>query len=143
MQPARKNETAEDLRHQNRAKHEIEIARQMTLVDLVAPLYRVDWAMFNRNDDLRGFGEYKFRKQRYDTTILGFRKWMTGVQLSEYSGVPFYLFVEWPEGLHWFKVDNGEEFPIKLGGSSRGQHGDIEPMVHIPSGRFKLLTRKE
>lgn len=140
-----RNETTEDLAHEAIAKSRIELERNVQIIKLSPVLYRVDWALFNHNDTLRGFAEYKFRSRRYDTLMLGARKWQTGCDMADFYDVPFYLFVDWPEGLYWYRwhpEDERPNFKVKLDGSSRGQNGDIEPCVHIPTDLFKLVSKK-
>lgn len=132
-----RNETAADLEHELHAAARIEAWAGATSVKLSESLYHVDWAFF-RNEELVAWGEYKRRAQRFPTLLLGVAKWRAGRALAKDTGVPFLLFVEWPDGLHY--CDTQEMmFPIKRGGNTRGQNGDIEPTYHIPVELFRRI----
>lgn len=132
-----RNESAADLERENAAKLVIERAWRVTGVKLSETLYGVDWA-FGRGGHLQAWGEFKARKQRYPTLLLSYAKWSKGMELWRWSGAPFVLFIEWPDGL-WY-VRNPKPTRIEFGGNSRGQNGDIEPVVHIPVDAFVRLT---
>lgn len=132
------NETPEDLAHEKAAAERIEAAWGVQCIKLSEALYGLDWAFF-RHSKLVGWGEYKHRSQRYDTLILSAAKWLKGCTLARESGKPFTLFVEWPEGLYWFSYIDAPVEGITMGGNDRGQNGDIEPVVHIPTATFKRL----
>ena len=136
-----RNETDADLARERAAGDIIASAWGVTTTKLSEALYGLDWAFF-RQDDLVGWGEYKHRSKRYDTLLLSAAKWMSGKFYAEQSGKPFILFVEWPDGLHW--LDTTPIKPvIRLGGNHRGQNGDLEPVVHIPTDAFKKFAHMQ
>ena len=129
-----RNESAADLANETQAAALITSNWSVSVVKLSERLYGLDWAFF-RDGTLSGWGEYKKRDTRYQTLLLSAAKYISGMQRAQWSGVPFVLFVEWPDGLFWYKCSN-EPLPILMSGNSRGQNGDIEPCVHIDSSLF-------
>lgn len=132
-----RNETQDDLAREGAAGRMIEAAWGVRCVKLSEALYSVDWAFF-RQERLVGWGEYKHRAKRYPTLLLSASKWFKGCQLARESGMPFTIFVEWPDGLYWHRAAI-ETLPITLGGSSRGQNGDLEPCVHFDTDLFRKV----
>lgn len=128
------NETQQNLDDESRAIKIIEREFKCDGIKMSKFLYRVDWAFF-RGQDLVAFGEYKKRSVRYPTLLISVAKVIDGRRLASEAGVPFILFVEWPDGLHYLKFTN-EKFKAVRGGNSRGQNGDIEPVYLIPSELF-------
>ena len=139
--PNRRFETAADLANEDEAARLIYEARGYTVSKVEAILYQIDWVMTNRDGELAGWAEYKRRSRKYDTLIIGLSKLLKGIQLSQYSGKPYYIFITWPDGLHYIKINNDEQFPITLARSDRVHNGK-EPMVEIPVSRFKLVEAK-
>jgi hypothetical protein len=66
----------------------------------------------------------------YPTLLLSAAKWKTGWDYADMFGVPFILFVEWHEGLFYLKTERSS-VKFGVGGNSRGQNGDFEPLVHL------------
>lgn len=132
-----RNETAADLTREFATAQVIEDLWQVKVVKLSERLYEVDWALF-RDDHLKAWAEFKHREKRYDTLLLSSAKWMRGRWLARETGVPFLLFVQWPDGLHWCQLGDGV-LPVVKGGNSRGQNGDIEPCVLIDTSTFKRM----
>jgi hypothetical protein len=132
-----RNETPLDLEREKEAARRIEAAWRVRVTKLSEIAYRIDWAI-DQNDRLVAWGEFKCRAKRYDTLMISASKWLHGLDLANASRRPFLLFVQWPDGLHWHRA-KAEELSILLGGNSRGQNGDIEPCIHIPADRFRLV----
>jgi hypothetical protein len=133
------NETVGDLAREKAAGERIESAWGVRCLKLSEALYGVDWA-FSRGSALVGWGEYKHRAKQYDTLILSAAKWLKGCALARESGRPFILFVDWPEGLYWFGHTDHPVEGIAISGNNRGQNGDIEPVVHLPTAAFRRLS---
>lgn len=132
-----RNETPTDLARELATAQVIEDLWQVKVVKLSERLYEIDWAFF-RGDDLKAWAEFKYREKRYDTLLLSSAKWMRGRWLARESGVPFLIFIHWPDGLYWYQCGDGV-LPIQKGGNSRGQNGDIEPCVLIDTSTFKKM----
>lgn len=133
-----RNETIQDLERQNAAKELICKTKICEAVDLSERLYEIDWA-FHRGGRLICLAEYKWRNKQYETVILSLAKSERGCSLSRSTGVPFLFFVEWPDTCpHYIRID-GQKFPVRIGGNARGQNGDIEPVIHIPTEKFKSI----
>lgn len=133
------NETPDDLAREKAAGEAIEAAWGVRCLKLSEALYGLDWAFF-RQGKLVGWGEYKHRSKRYATLILSAAKWHKGCEIANWSRKPFTLFVQWPEGLYWFNHTAIPVGEITMGGNDRGQNGDIEPVIHIPTEAFRKMS---
>lgn len=136
------NETQEDLANETAVADILKKAWNCEIVKLGSMLYNVDWAFF-KDSELVGFGEYKKRSAKKDPLILSYAKYLRGTHLAHSSGKSFILVIEWPDGIWYCNIKKGDEFPVKLTGSSRGQNGDMEPCVLIPLDRFKKVKHED
>jgi hypothetical protein len=137
------NESEEDLDRERNAAGIVEKEWGIDIQKLSPFLYQVDWAFF-KDKHLVGFAEYKWRSCVYDPFIISYAKWFRGMELAEVADVPFYFIVEWPNGIWYYrnKRSDAHTLPIKLGGNSRGQNGDLEPCIQISMNKFKQLRLK-
>jgi hypothetical protein len=76
--------------------------------------------------------------------MIGLHKLMTAQGLSRVSGLPCMLVVRWQDKIGMVKLPEGaipEWWHISNGGTTkRNDARDIEPVVHIPVARFKVLS---
>lgn len=133
-----RNETAEDLSRENEAAEAIAASLGVTVHKLSEALYGVDWA-FSYNGKVIAFAEFKARKKKYDTLLLSAAKYMKLIEIATSTGLPTYMVVRWDDGLWYYEINTKQHFPLEIGGNSRGQNGDIEPVVHIPTSEFSLV----
>jgi hypothetical protein len=101
--------------------------------------YELDYALL-RDGVLKCFVEVKCRtsaQATYPTVVQGMRKIVTGLNLAERSGVPFYYVVRWTDAIGYTSTFNGE---IRLGGRyDRGDDQDADLWMHIPVTQFVNL----
>lgn len=106
--------------------------------------YNVDYGMFV-NNELKCWLEVKCRyctKDQYDTYFISSKKIVNGITLSEATGKPFILAVEWKDKTGWMEIKR-DNFDIRIGGrSDRNDWQDIEPMAHFKTQDFVLLNRE-
>jgi hypothetical protein len=100
--------------------------------------YHIDWAIV-RDNEIKAFAEYKRRhnlKDRYETLMLSLNKWRNGRSLGADLGVPFFIIVEWDDGLYYYNTNI--ETPIYgFGGRlDREDLQDQEPVVFINTKLF-------
>lgn len=105
-------------------------------------LYSCDFAAM-REKAIHAWLEIKVRNASYATYLISLHKWMKGVELSEVSGKPFFLVVAWPvngqQVVMYYPVTR-EKVRVVLGGrKDRNDPADIEPMVEIPTERFRRV----
>ena len=102
--------------------------------------YRVDWAII-KNGHLAGWVECKKRnvpRRQYATLLLSLNKVLHGLQLSQTTGLPFILLVEWSDCIGWQKITAVEG--LSIGGRiDRDDWQDVEPVCHFPTEGFNLL----
>lgn len=132
------NETAEDLAREEAAANTLAEVWDVEVTKLSDMLYGMDW-VFSRNKNVVAFGEFKFRSKKFDTLLLSYAKYMRMVHLHKMTDLPVMLVVSWPDGLWYWDAANERIDKIVLGGNSRGQNGDIEPVVHIPTVDFRKI----
>ena len=128
-----RNETEEDLRHETDAAKAVANKFGYTVTKLSEALYHIDWVI-SKDGEIRAVGEFKRRNNSmnaYPTLLLSAAKWKSGWDYADMFGVPFILFVEWHEGLFYLKAERSSPVSFSVGGNSRGQNGDFEPLVHL------------
>lgn len=132
-----KNETAEDLANEHAAAELLCKIWDADVCKLSPMLYRVDWA-FSRAGKVKAFAEFKRRSKKLDPVFIAAAKYMQLVELNRITNIPCLFIVQWPEGLWYHSVKYPSPLlnEMHMGGNSRGQNGDIEPMVHIPFAEF-------
>lgn len=132
-----RNETEDDLRHETDAAKAVANRFGYTVTKLSEALYHIDWVI-SKDDKIRAVGEFKRRNNSmnaYPTLLLSAAKWKSGWDYADMFGVPFILFVEWHEGLFYLKTERSS-VKFGVGGNSRGQNGDFEPVVHLNIADF-------
>lgn len=131
------NETPEDLAAEQAAAELLSRAWDVEVCKLSPSLYKIDWA-FYRGGKVKAFAEYKRRSKKMNTLLLAAAKYIQLLELSRTTGVPCLLIVQWPDGLWYHKVKHPVQLPLdlRMGGNSRGQNGDFEPVVYIPVDEF-------
>lgn len=137
------NETEQDLLAEKSAAEEIEQAFDCVVTKLSEGLYGIDWAL-SREGFVKAFGEFKRRNnsvKKYDTLILGAAKFKQGHTLGSFYKVPFIVFIQWDEGLYFCKCDEAFIIELYIAGNARGQNGDIEPCIKIPTSSFKPVSK--
>jgi len=101
--------------------------------------YFIDWVLM-RDGKAAAFMEVKCRKNlksKYPTLMLSLAKWMHGQQFAQAANVPFFVAVEWEDGIFWHKAG---DVPVTIGFGGRVDRGDdqdMEPVVFIPVAAFK------
>lgn len=135
-----KNETAEDLANENEAAEIIARVWEVEVIKLSDYLYRADWALVE-NGGVKAFAEFKRRSKKHDKLMISVAKYMYLLELSRCTGLPSLLIIRWPDGLWYHKITYPVLLPldIRVGGNSRGQNGDIEPIIYIPIEQFKQI----
>lgn len=136
------NETVDDTAREHAAAQRIQTLWGMRCLKLSPALYHIDWSL-HRGGKLVAFAEYKFRDVQYESVLLSFAKFEHGCRLAMSAGVGFIFFVEFTHGILWLDATrlDRRELLILAGGNTRGQNGDIEPVIHLPIERFVPITR--
>jgi hypothetical protein len=133
-------ETQFDLDNEGNAKSRIEAAFKCVLHKLPISYY-ADWVA-TRNNEIVAVLEYKKRtceKDKFPTTFIFVDKWMNGQRLSDTMSVPFFLLIEWTDGLYWHQVGKTPVTFKVSGRTDRGDPQDIQPSVHIPVTAFTKI----
>lgn len=103
--------------------------------------YSVDWALV-RGAGVVAWAETKRRRNRredYPTLMLSLNKVREGVALAADTGSKFIVVVEWDDCVGWIEPDLAA-LSVGIGGrKDRNDPADMEPVVHIPTGSFRLL----
>ena len=110
----------------------------------------VDFGLFDKETGkLRRWAEIRCRnnpRDKYPTLFISLEKMLYISQLVNITSKPLSLLVEWTDVTGRFDIEKGDslaDFDITWGG--RGQlrdDQDVEPVMHIPTDRFKSLGRK-
>jgi hypothetical protein len=134
-----RNETEEDLQNEGRVAQLLASKWDCEVHKLSEFLYPVDW-VFSRQSDVLAYGEFKKRHKKYDTALLSAAKYYRMKDFARQTNRPVFLIIEWPDELTYVDLSKGDlELDAKIGGNSRGQNGDIEPVVYIPSDKFVVI----
>lgn len=133
------NETEQDLQNEAAVAEILSKKWGCDIHKLSEKIYPVDW-VFSRDKIVVAYGEYKKRAKKYDTTLLSVSKYYRMIDLLNMAKVPVLLIIEWPDGIYYLDL-SWEDMDLKafIGGSSRGQNGDIEPIVYIPNEKFSKI----
>lgn len=104
--------------------------------------YHLDFAGF-KNESLKIFGEIKVRSHKYGdypTVMVSAYKYLGMRQILETFNKPVFLFIQYNDGLYYWRFNIEDEYNIHWGGRiDRKSHKDIEPMAHFPIKYFKEL----
>ena len=134
-----RNETPEDLQREEAVAKTLSEAWNVEVVKLSDTLYGIDWA-FSRDKKIVAFGEFKTRSKKFNTLLLSLAKYIKLYNLHKFSGLPVLLIIQWPDGLWYWEMTDFPPKSISLGGNSRGQNGDTEPVVYIDVSEFKQVS---
>jgi hypothetical protein len=131
------NETQEDLAAERAAADILCRAWDAEVCKLSPMLYKVDW-VFYRQGKVKAFAEFKRRNRKMDTLLLSAAKYIQLLELNRMTGIMSMLVVQWPDGLWYHEVQSPAVLPLdlRMGGNSRGQNGDYEPVIYIPVSEF-------
>ena len=134
------NETEQDLKNEAAVAEVLSKKWSCDVHKLSEKIYPVDW-VFSRNKIVIAYGEYKKRSKKYDTTLLSASKYYRMIDLMNMAKVPMLLIIEWPDGIYYFDLSKETTYlQAFVGGSYRGQNGDIEPVVYIPNEKFSVVV---
>lgn len=104
--------------------------------------YRVDRAVIH-GDAILAWLEIKCRTHSfatYDTLLLSMLKWSAGIEWFRVTGLPFVVVASLEDGdfYYVFRDDDEYTFVITFTGRTKNTRddGDVEPVIHIPMGRF-------
>jgi len=105
--------------------------------------YKLD-VMAIRNDIATAMIELKDRSgitsNQYKTINLSLEKFNKGLEYFLFNGLSFLFCVKFKDGLHYYKHDANDRWPVIWWGSDRrGDPNDWEPCVAIDSRRFKKI----
>ena len=80
-------------------------------------------------------------KDKYPTYMLSLDKWLAGMNMHLFGGLPFVLVVQWSDCIGFLKCVNAiKHITIDMGGrKDRNDSQDIEPVVYIPTNLFKVV----
>lgn len=139
-------ETTEDRAHESRGAQRLGIYWGAVPKQL-PPLYPCDIAMVDPTDDVTivGWVEYKQRNCMPDTypdIMLSLHKVLKLRELGQQTAKPIYFSVGFNDGSVYYV--NVKYIPVtnpRLGGRTQNtrDHGDIEPVIHIPMNLFKKV----
>ena len=130
-----------------------DLEKERHVADVIAPrwkcsakklptAYFIDWVLM-RGAKTAAFVEVKCRnnpKDQFPTFMLSLAKWMHGRQLSVIADVPFFVVVQWTDGIYWV---NAADVQVEVGFGGRADSGDeqdMEPVVFIPVNCFKRVA---
>lgn len=107
--------------------------------------YELDY-MLVRGEAVRALVEIKRRTNAHDaypTYMVSAHKWVRGIQWDEVLSVPYFLVVEFTDGI-WYCRAKGVRGELRYGGRvDRGDAQDMEPVVHVPMSAFKMVVNAD
>ncbi len=105
--------------------------------------YHVDFAAFDKDKELRCFGEIKcryFESTKYDAPMVSAYKYLGLKEISDTFNKPVFLYVQFTDALYEWRFNNSDDISIKWGGrTDRNRSQDVEPMAYIPLRYFKRI----
>ena len=105
--------------------------------------YHVDFAAFDKDGDLRCFGEIKCRyfvHDKYESAMVSAFKYLGIKEIHDTFNLPVFLYCQYTDKLMYLRFNTSDKIDLKWGGrTDRKSHKDIEPMAHIPMRYFKEL----
>lgn len=136
-----RNETEQDLHNEARVAELLGAKWDCEVLKLSETLYPVDWA-FSRDGVVVAYGEFKKRSKKFNTVLLSAAKFYRMQHFMQMTKVPVLLIIETPEELAFLDL-SAHELNLRafIGGNSRGQNGDTEPVVYIPYDKFEVVTQ--
>lgn len=102
--------------------------------------YSIDFALL-RGDKVMAWVEFKSRKNtmgKFPTYIFGLYKYRNLLSMSETTGIPAFMIVEWQDAMGYVSIPTEHKI-IFSGTVKRGDWEDMEPMVEIPIESFKII----
>lgn len=134
-----RNETEQDIQNENRVAQLLATKWSCDVHKLSEMLYPVDW-VFSRENEVVAYGEFKKRNKKYNSVLLSAAKYYRMQDFVRQTKQPVLLIVEWPNELAYVDfLKETLDLETKIGGNSRGQNGDIEPVVYIPVDKFVVI----
>lgn len=134
------NETPQDLQNEANAADILREKWEIDIHKLSPTLYGVDW-VFSRDGEVVAFAEFKKRSKSYPNYILSAAKFTRMLRMADDFAVPVLLILELPDGIWYWVTDRTPmQEKFKIGGNSRGQNGDTEPVVYIDANLFKKIN---
>lgn len=131
-----RNETEQDLQNEAAVAKFLSDKWECDVHKLSENLYPVDWA-FSREGTVVAYGEFKKRSKKFDTALLSAAKYYRMLDLARMTKLSVLLIIEWPKELCYIDLYKEPlDLQVYIGGNSRGQNGDIEPVVYIPCDKF-------
>lgn len=106
------------------------------------PLYCLDYLAVRRHVPM-ALIEIKKRNAASDTypdIMMSMHKYIRGTELSRTLALPMIFVVGLDDGVFWVKMKPIIiDYELRWGGRTADtrDHGDIEPVVHIPMGEFR------
>lgn len=101
--------------------------------------YTIDYAMISDNK-ISAWAEIKCRNvdvNQYATLMISAEKIWTGLRMSQISGIPFILVIEWRDVLGALVVKKEHTYDIRIAGrKDRDDWQDMEPMIFFPTNIF-------
>ena len=79
----------------------------------------------------------------YKTLKVSMKKCIAGLELMEYTGIPFSLVIGYYDGIYAYQFKPDSVLgPITWGGRTKDKRreADIEPMLHIPIEKLERLS---
>ena len=146
-------ETREDLAAEEEAAKTIgeTLQRQDPSLYMIktSALYPYDYLMMKKQPDdkngswvlstVEGLIEIKVRTnvfKKYSTYMISLQKVVNCVSHADIIGCDFFLYVQWTNGIGWWKFDRNQ-YTVNFGGrTDRGDSADVEPMLYIPIEHF-------
>jgi len=104
--------------------------------------YEFDYLLMRKKEG-KAWLEIKVRtneRDDYPDYMISFAKLLAARRLSEASGLPSFLLVQWLRRKGLIRLDNIKNFRLSMGGrSDRGDVQDLEPVIFIPMPDFAQL----
>ena len=133
-------ETQQDRDNEQSMAHIIEGQFDCSLTKMPIKL-SLDY-MATRNGSAVAFIEARQRKtpmQQYPTYMISLYKAMMASTLTEATGLPCFLAVQWSDVAGICRLPS-ENMDIRIGGTTRrGDPQDIEPMAYFDVANFKVI----
>lgn len=134
---------------ENDRRREADVVRKlMSPNDTIQKLpirYGVDFMIF-RNETPFKWVEVKCRnnpKDQYPDLMISVAKIVGGINLSEKTGIPFVLVIDWSDCICSLRIYNTDGFKMSWGGrADRNDAQDMEPVFHIPTAHFATNHKK-
>jgi len=135
-------ESKEDLAREGKVKALLEKKWQASLHKLPIA-YSFDY-LVERNGDSVAWVEVKVRTnpmKQYDTMMVSLHKLLAGAHLSQTTGLPSFLVVQWTDKTGFVNI-NDCGATLKMGGrADRNDSQDRDPCLYIDIDKFQELSQ--